>query len=160
MKFGFHFAFHHQTQRNGLDFHNFSLVKSRLVKCANEYVCNSHSTKYPHNNNKPLTSAIIFEKFTDTNPMVFGAGEEMFEISNYNTAAQNLAEIEVTPADDYSQITATTWENLPTRPLSMREMKIVIRSPQGTRHTPGYANEGTHRSALHNESISQALAKQ
>ena len=74
----------------------------------------------------------------------------MFEISNYNTASQNLNEIEV----------ATIWENLPSRALSMREMKTIIRSPQGTRHTPGYANEGTHRSALHNESISQALAKQ
>jgi hypothetical protein len=41
----------------------------------------------------------------------------------------------------------------------MREMKIIMRSPQGTRHIPGYANEGNHRSALHNESISQALAK-
>ena len=96
MNFGFHIASHQQTQRNGLNFHNYSLVKSRLVKYANEYVCKSHSTKYPHNNNKSLTSAIIFEKLTDANPMVFGGGEEMFENSNYNTAAQNLNEIEVT----------------------------------------------------------------
>ena len=96
-------GFHPQTQHNGLDFHNISLVKSRLVKCANEYACYSHSTKSLHNNNKSLTSEIIFEKLEDTNLMVFDDGEEMFEISNYNTAAQNMNEIEVTPADDYSQ---------------------------------------------------------
>ena len=90
---------------------------------------------------------------------VLVAEEDMFENNTYNTAAQNLNEIEVTPPDDYSPILVTIWDNLPIRAPSMREMKTILRSPQGTRHTPGYANEGNHRSALHNESIGQALAK-
>ena len=30
------FGFHNHAQRNGLGFHNFSLVKSRFVKCASK----------------------------------------------------------------------------------------------------------------------------
>ena len=60
----------------------------------------------------------------DTITTVPDAEEEMFENSNYNTAAQNLNEIELTPPDDYSPSLTTIWDNLPIRARSMREMKI------------------------------------
>ena len=62
------------------------------------------------------------------------AGREMFENSNYNTVAQNLNEIEVTPPDDYSPSLTTIWDNLPVRAPSMREMKSILCSLQGIRH--------------------------
>jgi hypothetical protein len=105
-------GFHNHGQRNGLGFHNFSLVKSRFVKCANNNLCISRRKKSLIRASKPLT-LIIFVKSIYVTLAVLVAGEDMFENNTYNTAAQNLNEIEATPPDDYSLIPATNWDNLP-----------------------------------------------
>ena len=94
----------------------------------------SHAEKTLIRITKPLT-LIIFVKSIYVTLAVLADEEDMFENNTYNTAAQNLNEIEVTPPDDYSLIPATNWDNLPIRAPSMREMKTILRSPQGTRHT-------------------------